>query len=159
MGGIWANAEMQTDYPRPLLEARIRFLTAIGSVSQAVRNTRRGARSRIFIRYGTVRLASNFAVSRSSQPNPFCTMSSLSASSEFESFWISGKNIFARAPRINATQAARRCQRFGDFGQRKTVLARAGLDATIGAIREWTSASWSAQLPIRSSQNSNNLNS
>jgi hypothetical protein len=52
------------------------FLAALGSVSQAVRNTSRGARPRILIRYGTVRFASNFAASRSSQPRPFCTMSS-----------------------------------------------------------------------------------
>ena len=105
---------------------RIRMRTVFGSVSHAVRNTRRGARPRIFIRYGTVRLASYFAVSRSSQPRPFCTMSSSSASSESESFTISGKNILARAPRISATQAARRCQRFGDLAQRNTFLTRAG---------------------------------
>ena len=57
---------------------------------------------------------------------------------EFESFWISGKNIFVRAPRISATQAARRCQRFRDFAQRKTAFVRAGLATTIGAIRQWT---------------------
>src|SRR5437879_7900693 len=140
MGGIWANtgAEVRTDYPRPFSAARIRLLTVADSVSHAVRNTRRGARARIVIRYGTVCLASNLAVSRSSHPNPFSTMSSLSARSEFESFWISGKNIFVRAPRISATQAARRCQRFRDFAQRKTAFVRAGLAATIGAIRQWT---------------------
>src|ERR1019366_8044879 len=100
--------------------ARTRLFTAAGSVSQAVRNTKRGERPRIFIRYRTVRLASNLAVSRSSQPSPFCTMSSSSVRSESESFVISGKNIFARAPRISATHAALRCQRFEDFDQRKT---------------------------------------
>ena len=85
-------------------------------------------------------------------------MSSLSARSESESFVISGKNIFLRAPRIKATQAARLRQRFGDFAQRSTAFVRVGLAATIGEIKECTSASWSAQLPMRSSHDSNSLN-
>lgn len=56
-----------------------------GSVSQAVLKTNRGARVRIFIKYGTVLPGSAFAVSRSSQPKPFWIMSSSSESSRFES--------------------------------------------------------------------------
>src|SRR3984957_5870442 len=149
--------------PRPFgcarESARMRFFIVPGSVSHAVRCTRRGARLRIFIKYGTVRLGSNFAVSRSSQPRPFCTMSSSSARSELESFVISGKNIFARVPQIRAAHAARRCQRFRDFAQRNTFFTRSGLDATMGAIRSCTKASWSAQLLMRSSQDSSSLNS
>src|SRR5579863_1587463 len=118
-----------------LAQSKILRFALSGSVSQAVLSTSLGVRLRIFIRYGTVRLASNLAVSRSSQPNPFCTMSSSSVSSELERLVISGKNIFARAPRINATQAARRRHRFGDFDQRNTFFTRAGLAATMGEIR------------------------
>jgi len=115
--------------------ARILFLMFASSVSQAVRSTKRGARCRMVIKYGTVRLASAFAVSRSSQPKPFWTMSSSSCSSELDKRLISAKNIFRRVPWISATQAARRCQRSRDFAQRKTRAARAGLAAIIGAIR------------------------
>src|SRR5579864_1924158 len=121
--------------------ARTLLLAAADRVSLAVRSTNRGARPRIFIRYGIVRLASNLAVSRSNQPKPFCTMSSWSVSRELESFTISGKSVFARAARINATQAARRCQRLDDFAQRNTSLVRVGFAATIGAMRECTSPS------------------
>src|SRR5580698_3386206 len=91
--------------------ARTFFRVVPGSVSQAVRRTSRGARRRIFIRYGTVRLVSNLAVSRNRD-----------------------------------THAARRCQRSDDFAQRNTYLMRDGLATIMGAIKEWTSPSWSAQL-------------
>src|SRR5580704_17951563 len=84
--------EQNSDYV--FSAARILRFAAIGNVSHAVGNTSRGARPRIFIKYGTVRFASNFAVSRNSHPSPFCTMSSLSPSSESDNFTISGKNIF-----------------------------------------------------------------
>lgn len=42
----------------------MRFFISGGSVSQAVRKTRRGALSRVSIKYGTVRFGSYFAVSR-----------------------------------------------------------------------------------------------
>ncbi len=42
---------------------------------------------------------------------------------------------FARVARIKATQAARRRQRFGDFAQPKTLVARDGFAATMGEIR------------------------
>jgi hypothetical protein len=45
------------------------------------------------------------------------------------------KNIFARAPRISATHAARRCQRFFDFAHRETFFVSAGFAATIGEIQ------------------------
>ena len=115
--------------------ARILLLAAGDSLSHAVRRTNRGACLRIFSRYGTARFASNFAVSRSSQPRPFCTMSSGSASRKLESFTISGNSNFARAARISATQAARRCQRLRDFAQRNTFFKCAGFAATIGAIK------------------------
>lgn len=117
------------------LKTNILFLTTGARVSHAVLNTNRGARPRILIRYGTVRFASNFAVSRNSHPSPFCTMSSLSPSSKSDNLTTSGKNIFARAPRINATHAARRCQRSGDFAHRNTDFVRAAFAATIGPIR------------------------
>jgi hypothetical protein len=139
--------------------ARILFLVAGGSVSHAVRSTKRGHSPPMLIRNGTVFLASNFAVSRSSQPKPFCTMSSSSQSNIAVRRLISEKNIFRRAPRINATQAARRCQRSRDLAQRKTFFVRDGFVATIGAIKECTSPSWSAQLLIRDSQDSNKQNS
>ena len=121
--------------------SRILFLEANGRVSHAVLNTSRGVRSRIFIRYGTVRLASNFAVSRSNHPKPFRTMSSWSGSRKSDNLTISRKFFFARVPRMSATQAARRCHRFDDFAQRKTNLLRAGLARIIGEIRSCTSAS------------------
>ena len=111
-------------------------MIAGGTVSQAVRNTKRGARPRIFIRYGTACIALNFAVSRRSQPKPFCTMSSPSPRRKSESLVISGNKIFARVARIKATQAARRRQRFGDFAQPKTLVARDGFAATMGEIRQ-----------------------
>ena len=113
----------------------------------------------IFVKYGAVRFASYFAVSRSSQRRPFCTMSFSPASRELESFWISGKNIFLRVPRMRATQAARRRPQFRDLDHWKISFTRAGFATTIGAIRSWTSASWSAQLLIRSIQVAKSLNS
>ncbi len=117
------------------LVARTFFFNVAGNVSQAVRSTSRGARPRIFIKYGTVRLASNFAVSHKSHPKPFCTMSSESASRRSDNFTTSGKNIFARAPRIKATHAALRCHRSGDFAQPNTSFTRPGFATTAGAIR------------------------
>jgi hypothetical protein len=120
---------------RRTYSARICFRAAVGSVSQAVRNTSRGAVFRIFIRYGTVRSASALAVSRNSQPRPFCTMSSSSDKSELDKRTISRRNILCRVPTIKATQAARRCQRCDDFAQRNTSFPRTGLAAIIGAIK------------------------
>src|ERR1700733_9584356 len=138
---------------------RIFFFASGGRVSQAVRRTSLGAWLLIVIKYEAVRFASNLAVSRRSQPRPFWTMSSLSARSESESFWISGKNIFLRVPRIRATQAARRRQRLRDFDHWKICFVRAGSATTMGAIRSWTKASWSAQLLMRSSQEAKSLKS
>src|SRR5579871_771902 len=115
--------------------ARILLRWAAGRVWQAVRNTSRGARERIRRSSGMVAGALYFAVSRSSQPRPFCTISSGSASSILVSRLIWGKSRFCRAPRIRATQAARRCQRFGDLAQTKTERAREVLAAIMGEIR------------------------
>jgi hypothetical protein len=130
-----SRRQVQNGNLQVALKTNILFLTTGARVSHAVLNTNRGARPRILIRYGTARFASNFAVSRNSHPSPFCTMSSLSPSSKSDNFTTSGKNIFARAPRINATHAARRCQRSGDFAQRNTDFVRAAFATTIGPIR------------------------
>src|SRR5215813_4670446 len=60
-----------------LLSTRAR--SAAGNVSHAVRSTSRGVRSRIVMRYATVGSGFALAASRSSQPSPFCTRSSLLA--------------------------------------------------------------------------------
>src|SRR5262249_51332766 len=65
-----------------------------GKVSQAVRNTRRGALLRMVMRYSTVRFASALAVSRSSHPNPFCTTSSPSFRRKLDKRMISEKKHF-----------------------------------------------------------------
>src|SRR5690348_5693735 len=114
---------------------RIRARSRSGRVSQAVRKTSRGAFPRILRRYRMVRAGFALAVSRNSQPNPFCTMSSWSSRSWLESRWISGQNFPLRVPYISATHAALRCQRRGDLLQSKTSCARSGCANTIGAIR------------------------
>src|SRR5215467_13486104 len=86
------NKEMEFRESRP--QASTFFRTLAGSVSHAVRKTSRGALLRIFIKYGNVLAASAFAVSRNSQPSPFCTISSPSNNKTSEIRWISGNKSF-----------------------------------------------------------------
>ena len=115
---------------KSLQSPNTRRRSATGSVSQAARNTSRGALLRIFIKKGTVRRALCLAASRSSQPSPFCTMSSSSPSSVSEVRTISANNFFFRAPRISAARKRPAAATgSGDRAQRKTSAQYARLRA------------------------------
>ncbi len=134
MAELFLRLEKQTTCHELLQEHALR--SAARRVSHAVRNTSRGARSRILIKYGIVRSGSYFAVSRRSQPRPFWTMSSLVGEQRFGKLYDFREEYSCpgTANQCNADCAAAPAD-LATWLHRNTFLTRAGFAATIGEIR------------------------